>query len=421
MTPGSTSTLTGKLALVFSALAVLVGLVLYLLIRQAIMLAEDNVSLRHLEANRGYAEALYLTGARGPQQLDEVTFAYNDPDTLPDFVPDEFRYAVQKEAEIRTDKGEFFIVVDQYYQGNERTPIYLLAHAEPLELTEHENGLISLVIIVITAILLASLGGVLIRLSARLIQPVNDLSQQLMAHQGDPERPFTIPSGAAREFQELTDELNRYRREVNRLLKREQAFARYTSHELRTPLTIIRGATRLLDDAGEPAFRQRQQQRIVSAAARMEETVEALLSLVRYERHEERCRRTLGQAELESVLEQNRPAARDKPITFSLTVSGEPEIEASEAVVAMVVGNLVRNAIGATQAGTIDLRLSDDSLTIQDSGQGLGDTPNSGDGHGLGLLIVTDLCHRYGWAFSLENRPEGGCEARIRFVAPASH
>ncbi|MBY5921906.1 sensor histidine kinase [Ferrimonas balearica] len=420
MKRSSTSTMTRKLALVFAGLAVLVGLVLYLLIREAIMLAEDNVSLRHLEANRGFAEALYLTGATGPQQLDEVTFAYNDPAALPAFIPDQYRYAVREQAEIQTDYGEFFILVDRYYQGDEQKPIYLLAHAEPLELTEHEGGLISLVIIAITAILLSSLGAVLIRLSARLIKPVNDLSHQLVAHQGDPERPFTITPGAAREFQILTDELNHYRREVNRLLKREQAFARYTSHELRTPLTIIRGAARLLDSGGEPAFRQRQQQRIVSAATRMEETVEALLSLVRYERHEERLSRLLSQAELEAILEQNRPAAQGKPIEFALTVTGEPTIEASEAVVAMVVGNLVRNAIGATPEGTIQIHQDWESLTISDPGLGLDESQGSDEGHGLGLLIVTDLCHRYGWQFSLENRPEGGCQAQIRFGPPAS-
>ncbi|MBW3164989.1 sensor histidine kinase [Ferrimonas balearica] len=419
MKRSSASTLTRKLALVFTGLAVLVGLVLYLLIREAIMLAEDNVSLRHLEANRGYAEALYLTGAEGPQQLDEVTFAYNDPDSLPAFIPDQYRYAVKLQSEIQTDYGEFFILVDQYFEGRERKPIYLLAHAEPLELTEHEGGLISLVIIVITTLLLAIFGAVLIRLSARLIQPVNDLSRQLADHQGNPEHPFTINPGAAREFQELTDELNHYRREANRLLKREQAFARYTSHELRTPLTIIRGATRLLESDAQPEFRQRQQQRITSAAARMEETVEALLSLVRYERDQEGVSRTLTGAELDTILEQNRSAALGKAIEFQLEVQGEPTIEASEAVIAMVVGNLVRNAIGATSEGTIVLTLDRHTLTVADPGVGLGDAPNSGDGHGLGLLIVTDLCRRYGWTFELENRPQGGCLATIHFAPPA--
>ncbi|MBY6186264.1 HAMP domain-containing histidine kinase [Marinobacter hydrocarbonoclasticus] len=417
----STATMTRKLALLFAGLSVLVGLVLYLLFREAIMLAEDNVSLRHLEANRGFAEALYLTGASGPQQVDEVTFAYNNPDHLPEFVEDEYRFAVKLQTEFSTDYGEFFFLADRYRDGNEIKPIYLLAHAEPLELTEHEGGLISLVILAITVVLLTCFGAVLVRLSARLIQPVNDLSQQLAAHQGDPERPFSVSPGAAREFVELKEQLNHYRREVNRLLKREQAFARYTSHELRTPLTIIRGAARLLDSDAQPEFRQRQQQRITTAAGRMEETVEALLSLVRYERDEESVQRPLSGDELERILEQNRSAALGKPIEFQVDVAATPIINASEAVTAMVVGNLIRNAIGATEQGTIRLEMDANSLTISDTGVGLGETSDSAEGHGLGLLIVTDLCQRYGWQFCLRNRPQGGCLAQVRFSDPVNH
>ena len=35
------------------------------------------------------------------------------------------------------------------------------------------------------------------------------------------------------------------------------------------------------------------------------------------------------------------------------------------------------------------------------------------DGHGLGLMIVDDLCQRYGWQFKIGTHPEGGCEAVI--------
>ncbi|MBY5992734.1 ATP-binding protein [Ferrimonas balearica] len=58
------------------------------------------------------------------------------------------------------------------------------------------------------------------------------------------------------------------------------------------------------------------------------------------------------------------------------------------------------------------------SLSIEDPGAGLS-SPSS-EGHGLGLLIVTELCRRYGWVFALEERPEGGCRASIDFTGTAA-
>ena len=79
----------------------------------------------------------------------------------------------------------------------------------------------------------------------------------------------------------------------------------------------------------------------------------------------------------------------------------------------MVLGNLLRNSIAASSSGDITVSMTDTSITVTDEGEGYAPSENS-TGHGLGLLIVQDLCQRYGWGFSIRNRTEGGCEATLR-------
>lgn len=88
------------------------------------------------------------------------------------------------------------------------------------------------------------------------------------------------------------------------MIEQEHTFSRYASHELRTPLTIIHGASHLLQHDQSPDFQQRQQQRIIKAAADMQNTVDALLSLVKQEsrQSEPQPQRKLTQAEMETLI-----------------------------------------------------------------------------------------------------------------------
>ncbi len=75
------------------------------------------------------------------------------------------------------------------------------------------------------------------------------------------------------EFRQLTDRSINIVEEINSLLKREQAFARYSSHELRTPLTVARGANKLLLRSETTEFQSRQVERIDDTIVQMSEIV----------------------------------------------------------------------------------------------------------------------------------------------------
>jgi signal transduction histidine kinase len=95
-----------------------------------------------------------------------------------------------------------------------------------------------------------------------------------------------------------------------------------------------------------------------------------------------------------------------------MNVSGTPKTKATNAVITIILGNLIRNGIAATTSGAIHISMDEHTISVRDEGEGFSTIPHSG-GHGLGLMIVDDLCQRYGWHFTIGTHPEGGCEAVI--------
>ena len=125
---------------------------------------------------------------------------------------------------------------------------------------------------------------------------------------------------------------------------------------------------------------------------------------------------------LNAIIEQNSAQANEKEISLLTQVESEPNIHATDAIMNMLIGNLIRNAIAATSSnGKVHITLTDSQISIEDEGEGLQEQYNP-NGHGLGLLVVEDLCNRFEWDFELKNRPTGGCVAQIifkhEFVSP---
>lgn len=411
----STKTLTGHLALFFAFFAAIIGIVNYIIFYTALHWSEDRVGERRILLDRNEAIHRYQSGQSGKLTIDILTNAYNDWS----LIPNEYYPLIYGKSSFLGEIGEEpesrLVYIGQYTNRGKTYPIILLTKVDKVELQLDEFALsVSLVMSFITVIMLL-LGTLLYRLSQQLIEPLNSLSKQLKSKTSNIEQEFTIKPTAATEFKLLTKQMNHYRSETSSLLKREQAFARYASHELRTPLTVVRGASNLLRRGNNNEFQTRQIQRIDDATFQMSTMVDALLSLVRYERSQEpEPKRAFNADELHSIIDKNSAQAYEKDINIECNVLSSPRLEATTAVMNMIVGNLIRNAIAATNQGNIYVVLSADSISIRDQGEGLKGQPNS-DGHGLGLLIVDDLCSRYGWSFTLKNHSQGGCNAIIKF------
>ncbi len=267
-------------------------------------------------------------------------------------------------------------------------------------------------------------------LASRVIAPVTEL-----AHRVGGLRPEDAPPPLAGEFpwteiQQLAADFDAYLERLHAFIERERLFTGDISHELRTPLAVVSGAAELL--LADTALDERNQarvERIGRAVAEMSEMTAALLALAR---EEETAAPPKAPCPVEQVarelVERYRTLFRNKPVRLSLDVAARPSVPVDCAVLSMVLGNLLRNALGYTDRGEVRVRVEPDAVEIVDTGPGLGDTdvealfeayvrgPQS-RGAGLGLSLVRRLCERHGWEVTLAGHADAGTRARLRFAA----
>ncbi|HHX8271105.1 TPA: sensor histidine kinase [Vibrio diabolicus] len=410
----NTQSLTGRLELFFLLVSVVIGLLCFALVSGALLWSEDRVGERRIMIDKKEAiEHFRNHPDSGIIKLDLLTTAYNDINLVPElyqpFIQDK-KYFL---AEVADEPDTRMIYMSTYTQDGEEHPIILISLIDEIEITSNEFMFVLVMVLAVVIGLLLIFGSLLSRLSLRLIEPVSALKTQLDRHQGDTTQKFVVPEGSANEFQTLANQLNEYRHQINQVIKREQAFARYASHELRTPLTVMKGSSSLLARSPSTSFQERQIGRIQDATQQMSTMVDALLGLVRYERNtDDSPVRTLSEQELHNILALSQAQADEKSLEFNVQIWGHPQTKATTAVLNITLSNLIRNGIAATSAGTIHITMTDTTLSVRDEGEGFSSVPDA-EGHGLGLMIVDDLCRRYGWQFTIDTHPNDGCVATI--------
>ncbi len=268
-------------------------------------------------------------------------------------------------------------------------------------------------------------------LAGRTIAPVTELVQRVAERSPEADPPPPLADAFPwQEVQQLAHDFDIYLQRLHDFIERERLFTGDVSHELRTPLAVIKGATELLLD--DPALDQRNQLRVARigrAVAEMGEISGALLALAREQDgapvHPGRCD---AEAVARELIERYQSLLRGKELKLSLQVDEPPQVTADHAVLAMVLGNLLRNALSFTETGEVRVHLASDSIRVEDTGQGIDETTapqlfrpyvrgENSQGAGLGLSLVQRLCERQGWSVSLANRPSGGTVAELRLHA----
>ncbi len=293
--------------------------------------------------------------------------------------------------------------------------------------------------IVPLSIVLLSIYGLLFftyRMSQRAISPVvqlaNDLERFDFSQSGELQLDLApYLNSADAEILSMAQAVNHFAERVEALVKRERTFTRDASHELRTPLAVIRGSLDLLERNKDRTASD------LAALGRMRKTVEdmeALLqTLLLLARGHEIALPAESIAVNQIVAEQLqllRPLAEQRGNSLEMKESARLEVRAPPRVLAMLVGNLLRNAINYTREGRISVQIEPGRLIIEDSGIGMNETELSqvfepffrGDGsrenpdmkgHGLGLAIVKRLANQFNWPLSITSQPGAGTRVMV--------
>ena len=227
--------------------------------------------------------------------------------------------------------------------------------------------------------------------------------------------------------------LDRLERAFTRQRQSEDRLRRFladASHELRTPLASIRGYAELfrMGAARKPEEIDKAMQRIEDEAARMGVLVEDLLTLARLDEIAEAPHGEVDLATLaEDAVSDARATSPDREI--ALTANGSAAVLGDAHQLRQVLGNLLRNALVHTPAGTdIDVSVSNGNgrvrLRVRDHGPGLptddadelferfwraeGGRERGRAGAGLGLAIVAAIVDAHGGEVGATNAPDGG-------------
>lgn len=241
------------------------------------------------------------------------------------------------------------------------------------------------------------------------------------------------PEGSS-EHREVAHAFNDMTERLGHVLEAQRQFVANASHQLRTPLTglRLRLETASLKAGPELADELAAAEREVERLARL---LTALLTLAREgDRPATRAATSLADA-AEHAGERWTDRAEQGGHRLVVECHGDAVARASEEDLAIVLDNLIENALHYSEGGAVTVECGRDGndvyLAVSDEGPGLepgeeqgvferfsrGSGGRRAPGTGLGLALVATLARRWGGAATIANRPEGGARAEVRFHA----
>lgn len=315
-------------------------------------------------------------------------------------------------------------------QGGQR--LYLVFDAARVNELAFYFGLVPLTGVLLVIYLV---GWAAYRSTRRAVSPVIALARAVRTL--NPEDPSAVarslqrfPGDDDEDVAVLADALYQFAQRLESYVERERNFTRDVSHELRSPLTVLKMAADML--MNEPGIREsgrRSIERIKRAATDMEELVQAFLLLARESDRSLPAESVSINEVVGEEIEKSWLLIEGKPIEIRVQEHHGLAVEASRKVLSVMLGNLIRNAFSYTDAGRVDIEISDRRFTIQDSGIGIPapDVENifkpyfraggrQRGGHGVGLTIVKRFSDRFGWPVEIQSTPGEGTRVSVEFA-----
>jgi len=252
------------------------------------------------------------------------------------------------------------------------------------------------------------------------------------------ERPERPRLGVGREVNTLARALESMREALEGRSYAER-YIQTLTHEMKSPLAAIRGAAELLDEDMPEETRKHFLANIRLETARADRLISRLLELSAIESKSSlENPESLDLREIaKRALEQAGPLAEAAGIRFEVCFPDVPvTLHGDSFILRAAVTNLLENAIDFSPAGgTVRIAITREgsgvSLTVEDEGAGVPDyaaervferfyslrhhRTSGRKGSGLGLSLVKEAVELHGGSASLENLPDRGARATLRF------
>jgi signal transduction histidine kinase len=241
------------------------------------------------------------------------------------------------------------------------------------------------------------------------------------------------------EQREVAAAFNDMTGQLARALRSQREFVANASHQLRTPLTGLRLR---LEAASLKATDEDVERELVAAERETVRLARLLTELLTLARERERPEpEAVSLAEVGHAAHERWAGPAETGGRLLVAAGdGEPVVAATEADLAVVVDNLVENALNYSPiASTVTIEWGADRgsawLAVLDQGPGIGpderervferffrgEASRDSEGTGLGLSVVEALAGRWGGSVRLEDRPEGGTRCEVRLPPIVEH
>jgi signal transduction histidine kinase len=271
------------------------------------------------------------------------------------------------------------------------------------------------------------------RISRRTISPIIQLAEKLdkIDFSGNDFSSLEIGEMSISnddDVQILADAIENMGQRLELFTQRERNFTRDASHELRSPLTVINiAADMILSGQQLTESGIKSVQRIKRAITDMEELTEAFLLLAR-ESEQSLTQDTVSLNEIvRDEIERSELLKKNKDLKINLKEEANLYTKASDKVVSVLIGNLIRNAILYTDKGNVTITIEKQCVEIADSGKGIEQeqvkqlfqpffrASENTHGHGVGLTIVKRLSDRFNWPIEIDSEIGKGTRVKICF------
>jgi signal transduction histidine kinase len=265
-------------------------------------------------------------------------------------------------------------------------------------------------------------------LQQRLWRPFYSTLAQLRTFTIDQADMLPLPTSSVQEFTELNQTITWLTTVNQRAYQHQKQFVENASHEIQTPLAIALHQTEQLIQS--PALTTADAQALDLLNQQLERLSALnrallLLSKIDNQQFGEMQSVNLGLL-IRQTVDEYEFMAEHKGLHLQLQLLDDVDVTANDHLIAVLVRNLIRNALTHTPAGgTITIQLANRSLQIENTAKRRIDQPETlfdrfvkqsdrAQSLGLGLAIVKSICDRYGFTPSI-TQPENRFCMSIQF------